>query len=97
MNKYLIWCEGNQFGEDEQIIECLSLKEANDAAYELAYDHLQQYSGMYGIPEDSEEELEDDSYESFEEAVSDIMNYGARLYDGHLKYNVSEEGLEPKD
>jgi len=97
MEKYLIWCEGIQLGSDESVEEFESQEKAEEAAYEMAYQHLQMYAGLHGIPDDTEEDLEEAGVEEWGEIVDQYMGYGARLYDGHMKYDVSEEGLEPRD
>lgn len=94
MPKYLIWCEASQFGENEEVIEAATKEDADKAAFDLAWDHLQQYAGVHGIPDDSGDDGDEDSeetderaYTTFQDAFDDMMNYGSELYTGTMKYN----------
>ncbi len=87
MTQYVIWCEGLQLGEEEEIIEASSQNEALTAAYELACEYLRGYAGLYGIPDDTEDSIEEEGYESWDDVVSQNMNYGAFEYKGKMKYS----------
>lgn len=78
---------GGGFGgaTEEDIIDCDTLREAEDNAYIAALEYAAGYEGMYGLPDvttimKDEECLEEEALEIYAEELDAWLDYSAEEY-----------------
>lgn len=88
---------GGGFGgmQTYEVVQCETLAQAEDAAYEAACEHYQMYEGMHGlrdveqIMEEDEIEEEQDAWGIYEEERESWLEYSATKYSKEYEEEVS--------
>tara|TARA_Y100000034_G_scaffold105667_1_gene133183 strand:- start:98 stop:367 length:270 start_codon:yes stop_codon:yes gene_type:complete len=53
------WSAGPGLGEDEEVINAKNKQQAEEHAWERAYEDLQSYAGLHGVPDEDDDEFND--------------------------------------